>query len=454
MLTGDIRFSTKRADLHFREHHRMQRPLSEEKLYSKDPVQRIEALEEFVKNDKVRRKRKWINLHVHTNESFSAFSSPAESVLHAYEEDIRYFGINDHYTIAGHPEFRNACEVAGLRAVFSVEAIAMDDESLRKRKRYNDPANPGRIYIIGKGVTRDLDVHSRENAVLNEMREAIRSRNKKIVSKLDSYAAQKGFLLEFTYDDVVSLTSRGNTTERHVLQAFFEKVCGLSNNLDELSGIFTRLVEERIRAQDVKDAAGMQNLLRARLVRSGRPCFVEENRKAFTTIENLVRIHRGYGAIPSYGLMGNPVTEEEEDIERLIKKMRTFGIFALDLFEFRTELPRARFIIEKASELGVPVFIGTEHNTKSTLPLTGDIGRDTELYPYLKKSADFICGHQLLSTLCGCGYLMEDGTPRFKDFQCGFDFFARAGGKSLTQEECANLKECGEEEVREFLIHH
>ncbi len=428
--------------------------MSEGKIYSKDPVKRIKALADFVKNDKAHKNRKWINLHVHTNESFSAFSSPTESVLHAYEQNIQYFGINDHYTIAGHPEFRNACEVAGLSAVFSVEAIAMDDESLRKRRRYNDPANPGRIYIIGKGLTRDLDVHSRENAVLTDMREAIRSRNKKIVSKLDSYAAQKGFLLELTYDDVASLTPRGNTTERHVVQAFFEKVCNLSDDVDELSGIFTRLVDEQIRAEDVRDAAGMQNLLRAKLVRSGRPCFAEENRKAFTTIKNLVRIYRGYGAVPSYGLMGNPVTEEEEDIEKLIEKMRTFGIFALDLFEFRTELPRARFIIEKASELGVPVFIGTEHNTKNSLPLTGDIGKDPELYPYLKKSADFICGHQLLSTLCGYGYLTEDGTPRFADSHFGFDFYSRAGGKELSPEECTKLKGCSEEEILQFLIHH
>jgi hypothetical protein len=432
----------------------MQRPLSEEKIYSEDPVQRIEALADFVKNDKKNKKRKWINLHVHTNESFSAFSSPTESVLHAYEQNIEYFGINDHYTIAGHPEFRTACEVAGLRAVFSVEAIAMDDESLRKKRRYNDPANPGRIYIIGKGVTRDLGVHSRENAILTDMREAIRSRNRKIVSKLDSYAAQKGFSLEFTYTDVASLTPRGNTTERHVVQAFFEKVCSLSDDLDELSEIFSRLVDEPIRAEDVKDAAGMQNLLRAKLVRSGRPCFVEENRRAFTVIENLVRIHRGYGAIPSYGLMGNPVTEEEEDIERLIEKIRTFGIFALDLFEFRTELSRARFIIEKATELGVPAFIGTEHNTKNTLPLTGDIGKDPGLYPYLKKSADFICGHQVLSTLCGYGYLKEDGTPRFEDYHVGFDFYSRAGKRELSHGECAKLKECREEDIQEFLIHH
>ncbi len=432
----------------------MKRPLNEGNIYAEDPDQRIEALAEVVKNDRAGKRKRWINLHVHTNESFSAFSSPTEAVLRAYEQEIKYFGINDHYTIAGHPEFEAACEIVGMRPVFSVEAIAMDSEALRKKRRYNDPANPGRIYIIGKGVTRDLNVHSREHDILIGMREAIRSRNEKIVSKLDSYARGKGYKLEFTYDDVASLTPRGNTTERHVVQAFFEKVHELSDDLDERARVVSRLVDDQVKASDVKDGAGMQNLLRAKLIRSGRPCFVEENSKAFTAVENLVDIHRGYGAIPSYGLMGNPVTEEEEDIEKLIMKMRMFGIYALDLFEFRTELSRARHIIDKASCLSVPVFIGTEHNTKNTLPLTGDIGMDPELFPYLKKSADFICGHQLLSTLCGYGYLKDDGTPRFEDFRFGIDFYSRAGEKTFTQEECEKLKVCREEEVLKLLIQH
>jgi len=430
----------------------MKKPLNEGNIYAEEPDKRIEALAEVVKKDRAGKRKRWINLHVHTNESFSAFSSPTEAVLRAHEQEIKYFGINDHYTIAGHPEFRAACEIVGIRPVFSVEAIAMDSEALRKKRRYNDPANPGRVYVIGKGVTRDLDAHSTAHAILTGMREAIRWRNEKIVAKLDSYARGKGCELGFTYDDVRSLTPRGNTTERHVVQAFFEKVCELSDELDERAKFFSRLVDVPINAENVREQAGIQNLLRARLIRSGRPCFVEEDSRAFTAVENLVNIHRGYGAIPSYGLMGNPVTEEEEDIEKLIMKMRNFGIYALDLFEFRTELSRARHIIDTASSLGVPVFIGTEHNTKNTLPLTGDIGKEPELFPYLKKSADFICGHQLLSTMCGYGYLKEDGTPRFEDFQFGYDFYARAGGKNFTEEECEKLKACREDEVMKLLI--
>ncbi|MEM2960648.1 MAG: hypothetical protein QXU67_03490, partial [Candidatus Bathyarchaeia archaeon] len=69
--------------------------------------------------------RGWVNTHVHTNESFSIFRSPTEAVWKAYREGMEIFGINDHYTIAGHKEFREACGILGLKATFSIEALAM-----------------------------------------------------------------------------------------------------------------------------------------------------------------------------------------------------------------------------------------------------------------------------------------------------------------------------------------
>ncbi|MCK5568448.1 MAG: hypothetical protein KAJ15_01955, partial [Spirochaetes bacterium] len=161
---------------------------------------------------------------------------------------------------------------------------------------------------------------------------------------------------------------------------------------------------------------------------------------AFTSIRNLVDIHRKYGAIPSYGLMGNPITEEEEDLDALVKTVKSYGIYAFDLFEFRTELKRAKEIVKTASYYGIPVFIGTEHNTKNLLPLTGKIGKDPDLYKYLRKSADFLCGHQLMSDICSLGYLTPEGKPRFDDAKEGFHFFSRIGELNLSEEKVEELR--------------
>ena len=66
----------------------------------------------------------------------------------------RSSGINDHYTVAGHEEFRRACAIAGIAATFSLEAVAMDRAAAAAGLLLNDPDNPGRVYLCGKGVTR------------------------------------------------------------------------------------------------------------------------------------------------------------------------------------------------------------------------------------------------------------------------------------------------------------
>ena len=43
----------------------------------------------------------------------------------AAREGLAVLGINDHYTVAGHEEFRQACRIAGIGAAFSMEAVGM-----------------------------------------------------------------------------------------------------------------------------------------------------------------------------------------------------------------------------------------------------------------------------------------------------------------------------------------
>jgi hypothetical protein len=408
---------------------------------------RLGALSDAVKRaGKKTFTNKWINLHVHTNESFSYFSSPSEAVWHAFLEDVFYFGINDHYSIDGHGEFRAACRVAGLLDFYSIEAIALDAETREQNRRFNDPNNPGRIYIIGKGVVRDLVKGGREEGIFDGMKDAIRTRNMAIVEKMNAHCRGKGIELDIGYDDVRSLTPHGNTTERHVVQAFCEKIARIAPDPGERVSIHSKLLGVKIDEKTTNDAAELHTAVRAHLVKSGKPCYVEEDDKAFTSIQNLVRVFRQYGTVPTYGMMGNPITEEEEDLEALMDKVTGLGMYGLDLFEFRTKLERAAEIVEAGRSYGLPVYIGTEHNTKSASPLTGEIGRDPRLYHYLKQSAEFARGHQLLEEFCGFGYLDPEGKPRFANLKEGFGFFSEAGRTALGEGE---LEELGKRDIKE-----
>jgi hypothetical protein len=406
----------------------------------RDAAERHSVLEEFVRNHPRVVQHGHINLHVHTNESYSFFENPTEAVWYAYVEDIEYFGINDHYTIAGHDEFRGACRIASLKSTYSIEAIALDEQSQSFGTRYNDPDNYGRCYLVGKGVTRPLDPGSTGSKTLATMQRSIRERNRRIVHKLNRYAAEKGVSTGLTYEEADALTPHGNTTERHVVQAFYERIATAFADLGQRAEVLEKLLEDSIDENLLNDPVVLQTALRAKLVKAGGCCFVPEDPEAFTSIENLVDLYLEYGAIPIYPLMGNPITEEEADLERLFRKMEQFRLHALEIIDYRTEIERAAEIINAADLYGYPVFVGTEHNTKKETSLVGPVAQYPDFYDYLKRSAHFVIGHQRLMELCDFGFVLPDGGRRFHDRHEGFRFFEENGERKIPPEELDELK--------------
>ena len=412
---------------------------------------RLRTLSALVREDPRNVENGGINLHVHTNESFSVFRSPAEAVWQAYQEDIEYFGIDDHYTTAGHEEFGLACEIARIKAVFSLEAKAMDPDALAKGIRINDPTNPGRVYLIGKGVSRELKPGSKSHTLLRSVREAIQRRNRTIVERLNTHAVEKGHAMDLTYSEVQALTPRGNATERHAIQAFCETVDSLAGCPEERKRIYETLLSTEMDEERLQKPWEVQAIARAQLIRSGMPCYVKEDSEAFPTLEGLIRIYLDYGAIPTYSIMANPLTKGEEDIEALTRKVKQQGLVAFEMFDFRgTADERVREIMAIAGDHGYPVFIGSENNTKELFPLTGKIGQSPEYYSYFRESADCVLGHQLLSDLCDFGYVTPEGKPRFDNLKEGFRFFAGIGKMELPKEEVEELRKRDPAERRKF----
>jgi len=420
------------------------------KLWDKSKEIRLNTLKILVKDKPKKIENGWVNLHIHTNESFSVFNSPSEAVWHAYNEDIEYFGINDHYTTNGYKEFEEACNIAGIKPVFSIEAVSMNNEFLEKNIRFNDPDNPGRTYIVGKGVTRSLEKGSKGYKILNTMREAIQNRNRNIVEKINKYLIDNGYNFELSYEDVRNLTPKGNATERHVVEAFCNLIKRSIVDMDKQIELYIKLLNVDINRDILNDPQELQTIVRSRLVKNGMPCYVEEDEKAFTSIENLVGIYREYGAIPTYPLLGTPITEAEKGIEELIDNAKAHGLYAFDLFDFRTEKYRAKEVVEIAKENGFPVFIGTEHNTKRMIPIVGELGKNPDLYGYFRKSAQFVYGHQVLSRFCNYNFLNSEGKPVIDNLKEGIDVFAHAGEMELSEEKVIELEHFSIEERKKF----
>ena len=93
-----------------------------------------------------------INAHLHSPYSFSAFSSIDQALDMALAEGVKVVGINDFYTTAGYDAWAEGCKARGLFPLFNIELISLNEADQKAGRRVNDPGNPGRTYISGKGL--------------------------------------------------------------------------------------------------------------------------------------------------------------------------------------------------------------------------------------------------------------------------------------------------------------
>jgi hypothetical protein len=370
------------------------------------------------------------NCHIHTNESFSVFRSPSEAVWQAAQEKLAVLGINDHYTVAGHAEFRQACAVAGIAAAFSLEAVAMDRAAEAARLLLNDPDNPGRVYLCGKGVTRIPAESAPAMQGLAGMRAALTRRNIAMTALVGKLFRERLDAEGPAWEDVVALTPRGNTTERHVAWATLTRLRSLAA---ERNQPLAALIERCCGAapKPGADEAALQIFLRGKLLKAGTPCYVPESPDAFVGSEELRAIFLGFGAIPTYPILGNPVTPGERDVNALLDRLEAGGFHAVEVIPHRNTRERLAEIVTAARRRWWPVFNGTEHNTPEARPLLDPFALDPEFEPWFRQSTALLLAHQALVCREEAGFVDEKGQPTIADPRQRFERLAAVGAGSM-----------------------
>jgi hypothetical protein len=372
------------------------------------------------------RPRRGTNLHIHTNESFSVFCSPTQAVWQAAQQGLAVFGINDHYTVAGHEEFRRACAIAGIEATFSMEAVAMDRAAAAAGLLLNDPDNPGRVYLCGKGITRILPESAPAMQKLARMRAALERRNREMIAKVDALFRERLGTPGPTWEAVRALTPRGNTTERHVSRAILKQVRRLAaEGQTPLAELLARCCGAAPPA--ATEDAPLEIFIRSKLLKAGGPCFVRESEEAFVSCEELRDIFLEFGAIPTCPILGNPVTPGERDIEAYLDRVEALRFFATEVIPTRNTRERLAEIVQAARRRWWPVFNGTEHNTPQAQPILDPFALDPEFEPWFRQSAAVLLGHQRLVAQGQPGFVDSQGIPTIADPRARFEYFCRAG---------------------------
>src|SRR5512133_3045273 len=94
------------------------------------------------------------NAHIHLPPNFSAFQTVQQVVDLAVIQGVKVIGVTNYYDYRVYGQFAQLARKAGIYPMFGLEIISLVDELVKGGVKTNDPANPGRMYLCGKGVTK------------------------------------------------------------------------------------------------------------------------------------------------------------------------------------------------------------------------------------------------------------------------------------------------------------
>jgi hypothetical protein len=345
-----------------------------------------------------------VNNHIHTPHSFSAFDSIEAAVQKAKAEGIRVLGINDFYVTDGYAEFVDKCRDYQVFPLLNIELIGISKEDQKAGIRVNDPGNPGRTYISGKGLSHPSILPADQKQKLDNV---VKESNRQVARMVDLVNRWMEFQqvdCSLSVEEIMEEHAELLLRERHVAKALRVKLENQAGNEEELSGLLEKVYGGIPSEKQHDDVAGLEEELRARLLKAGAPAFVEEDEKAFMNLDEIIRIIEDAGGIPTYPMLldgaGGQMTEFESDREALLEELKRRGFRSVEMIPMRNRIEVLKEYAEYFYQHGFMVSFGTEHNTTAMRPLTVSCLNETPLDDSLLNisfnGASCLAAHQYL----------------------------------------------------------
>lgn len=353
-----------------------------------------------------------VNNHIHTPYSFSAFDSVEDAVRKAAKEQVRILGINDFYVIDGYGEFIEACGKYRVFPLLNIELIGISSKDQQAGIRVNDPKNPGRTYISGKGLDYPSSLPPLQQEKLDRIVEGSNKQVASMIELLNKWLEFQDTGIGLSVDEIMETHALHLLRERHVARALRLKLEEIAKGEDHFKALLAQVYGGKPSDKQISDSAGIEEELRARLLKSGAPAFVPEDENAFMRIEEILEIIREAGGIPTYPMLldgaGGGITEFEQDREKLLEELSSRGFNCVELIPLRNRSEVLKHYAEFFYEQGFVVSFGTEHNTSAMGPLTvsalGEDPLDESLMNISFKGAAYQAAHQYLVAKEGKGY--------------------------------------------------
>lgn len=314
-----------------------------------------------------------VNAHLHTPYSFSAFDSIPQALDMAAAEGVKVVGINDFYSLDGYGEWSEECGRRHLFPLFNIEFISLNVEDQAAGIRVNDPNNPGRTYLSGKGLAYPVVLSGAEARMLAEVKAESNAQVEKMCGKLNSQldAVKAGFNLSFA--KIREELTRGSIRERHLAKALRLAVDEHISGEAEKLAFYERLFSGKALKSPLDDDAAVENEIRSKLLKAGGAAFVPEDPKAFLPMETVQRIIEAAGGIPTYPFLADDAkggfTDFEEDLQKCADILKKRGIRSCEFITTRNTTAVLEQYATYLRDEGFVVSFGSEHNTPALEPI-------------------------------------------------------------------------------------
>ena len=384
------------------------------------------------------------NAHVHLPPNFSAFDTAEDAVRTAAAEGVRVMGVSNFHDHRIYLRFEAAARAHGIVPLFGLEYITVDDALLRAGTRVNDPGNPGRVYLCGKGASPLQPPTATAARLMAKARAADEERMRVMVPRLRACFSDAGLQTGLTDENIAEdVAERAEVPrdwvvlqERHVAQAFQEALF-LAVAPDRRPSILARAFGGPS-AVDVDDQAAVQGEIRARLMKSGRPAFVPESPVSLEEAYRLVLELDGIPCYPTLADGARPVCPWEAPPEDLARRVLARGIHAAELIPIRNQPDVVDAYVTAFRSAGIIVTAGTEHNTGQRIPMEplcadGSRPSDTARDVFWEGTC-VIAAHQHLRAEGRPGFVDDTGRPNaaFVDAEARIRWFADLGAELIS----------------------
>ncbi len=385
-----------------------------------------------------------VNMHSHTFFSYNGLGySPSRFAWEACRYGLEVAGIVDFDVLDGVEEFLTAGRLLGLKttAGFETRVFVRDYGD----KVINSPNEPGVAYLVGTGFVSPPRPGTLAARTLGMMRECARSRNLKMLRRINDHLAP----VRVDYEEgVVTLTPAGNVTERHMLEAYEKQARSVFPEREELVAFWYDKLDmptDEVR-ELVSDPVKLKNVIRSRLMKFGGVGYAPPEEGSFPVLEDVVQMTLDCGALPSACWLDG-TSEGESDPMELLGYYRETGCVALtiipdrnwnvaDAAERAVKVRNFEAVLDAADQLQMPVLVGTEMN-KYGLKFV-DTFSAPEMAPHRQtflEGARFAWGHTLLMMTAGVGATGEWATRHFgDDIAARNDCFRKAGAAPYPDE--------------------